>query len=337
MTESKQLQVIGISEIQKVKVEEYGLEVIKAKAIKAMFQPMLNKMEALEGEFNNVIKLEMSVETSALAKELRLKYVKVRTGTAEIHQTGKASVLLEGRVWDGWKNAQLKSAEGIESALMSIEKYVENLEKERIEKLQEKRGSELSKYIDEDTLIPIALGELTEDVWNNFLTGTKVNYELRIEAEKKAEADRIAKEKAEAKERERIRVENKRLKKEAIKRDKLEKIESDKRAKIEAARIAKEEAQRKVRENFDREVRERHEAKLREAEKKAQARLDQERKEKEIIESTLKAKAEKERAELLKSVDATIIKAITHGYEVATTMTLDEAIESWVEKQGEKS
>ena len=86
-----------MSELVKINASEYGLEEIKAQQIEAQFKPMLEKMSALEREYNEVIKLEVSGETCAKAKELRLKYVKVRTGTAAIHTQQKAFYLAGGR------------------------------------------------------------------------------------------------------------------------------------------------------------------------------------------------------------------------------------------------
>jgi hypothetical protein len=54
---------------------------------------MLDKMEIMEEEYNRIIKLEVSDENCKLAKELRLKFVKIRTGTAEIHKKAKAYYL----------------------------------------------------------------------------------------------------------------------------------------------------------------------------------------------------------------------------------------------------
>ena len=184
-------------ELVKINAADYGLEENKAAQIEQAFKPMLEKMTELEKEYNEVIKLESSYETCVTAKELRLKYVKIRTGTAAIHKDMKAFYLAGGRFVDGWKNAQLFASQGIEEKLMNIEKHFENLEKERIEKLQIERTELLKEYFNEDDILPSGLGEMDENIWNNFLVGTKSNYEAKIEAEKKAEEERIEKERKE--------------------------------------------------------------------------------------------------------------------------------------------
>lgn len=77
----------------KIKAADYGLAETKAKEISKMFKPMLEKMEALEEKSNHILSLPMDPETCVLAKEVRLEYVKVRTGTATIHKELKAFYL----------------------------------------------------------------------------------------------------------------------------------------------------------------------------------------------------------------------------------------------------
>ena len=108
-------------ELVKINPSDYGLEEQKAKEISDMFKPMLDKMVDLEKRYNEVISLEIQPETCKKAKELRLEYVKVRTGTATIHKELKAFYLQGGRFVDGWKNAQLMASQGIEEKLINIE------------------------------------------------------------------------------------------------------------------------------------------------------------------------------------------------------------------------
>ena len=215
-----------MNDIIKINPSDYGLEDSKASEISAMFKPMLAKMVDLEKEYNEVIKLELSDETCAKAKELRLQYVKTRTGTAKIHKELKQFYLQGGRFVDGWKNAQLMASQGIEDTLMNIEKHFEILEEKRIAELQETRSREVSRYSDDFDLMPNNLGEMPEDVWSKYLTGAKTLYEVRVEAERKVAEERIAKEKAEAKEREKFRIENELLKQEALEREKLARIQA---------------------------------------------------------------------------------------------------------------
>lgn len=178
-------------ELQKVNAEDYGLEEHKAAEISAMFKPMLDKMVELETEYNKIINLEKTPENCSLAKELRLKYVKIRTETAAKHKQLKAFYLQGGRFVDGLKNAQLMASEGIEDSLKQFENHFEIIEAERIKALQEERKQELTKYLDDQSNIPDNLGFMTDELWSNFLLGAKTNYENRLKAAEEVEKERL--------------------------------------------------------------------------------------------------------------------------------------------------
>ena len=234
-----------MTDIIKIDPKEYGLTDVTAKQIRQQFEPMLQKMEELETEFNSVVNLPIGEKkTSEKAKELRLKYVKVRTGTAEIHKLQKAFYLNGGRFVDGWKNAQIFASEGKEKKLEEIEKYLENLEKARIEKLNEERTALILPYINPEDVIPY--GVMQADVWDAYYNAKVKAFNDRIEAEKKAEADRIEKEKAEAEERARIKAENEKLKAEAEEKEK-QLTEERKKREAEAMKLkAKADAEKKA-------------------------------------------------------------------------------------------
>jgi len=252
----------------KIEAKEYGLTDETAANIEAQFLPMLAKMTELENEYNTILGLNIEEpQTAKLAKDLRLKYVKVRTGTAEIHKVQKAYFLNGGRFVDGWKNAQLFASQGKEEALERIEKHAENLERERLEKLQSLRVALLTEYVENAS--ELSLSGMEQDVFEAYLSTKKQQYEDRKAAELKAEQDRIAREKAEAEEREAQRLENIRLKEEADKREagiekerlaaqkereRVEKENAAQLAKLQAekdAEIAKEkEAARKLQEEL---------------------------------------------------------------------------------------
>lgn len=279
-----------MTDIVKLNPSEYGLDETKAQQIASQFQPMLDKMVELENEFNEIVKLPIEEKATSLkAKELRLKYVKVRTGTAEIHKQQKAFYLAGGRFVDGWKNAQLFASQGIEDKLEEIEKYAENLEKERIRQLQLDRELELEKY-EVENLTSLNLGSMSTDVYNAFLVGTKANYEAKKEAERKAEEQRLEQIKKEAEEREAQRLENERLKKEAEEREKA--IEAERKANDERLRKEREEAEKVLAEERRKADEERKKLEAEQAEK-----LRKEREEREKAEAELKRKQDEEKAE----------------------------------------
>lgn len=203
------------TEIVKIDPKEYGIEDTKAADIQAQFKPMLDKMVELESDYNEVLNLPVEEkETAKKARELRLKYMKIRTATLDIHKKQKAFYLAGGRFVDGWMNAQKFASLGKEEKLEEIEKYAENLEKQRLAELQQSRMEKLAPY-EVENLDSLNLSGMADNVWENFLAGTITNYEAKKKAEqeaREAEEKRLAEEAAE---RERVRLENERLKAEA--------------------------------------------------------------------------------------------------------------------------
>ena len=232
------------SAIVKINPADYGLEESKAKLIEMAFKPMIDKMVELEKEFNQIIKLPIAIETCNQAHELRLQYVKVRTGTAAIHKKVKAYYRAGGLFVDGWKNAQIFASHGIELRLQAREDHYKNIEKTRIARLQEERSNALIPY--DPGFTPETLGEMPNEIWSNYFNGVKLAYNERKKAEQKAKEERIAQEKAEKAERQRIREENERLKEEATERERVEAIDKRKREKADATRKRKMDRERKA-------------------------------------------------------------------------------------------
>ena len=259
------------NEIVKVNASDYGLDENKAAELIKNLPQIITERDVFVTQFDEVIRLDINdPETAKKARELRLKVRDNRTKGIEVwHKTTKDFFLKGGQFVDAIRRMESAVNERMEIDLEKIEKYQERLEREQVEKLRLARLSELQKYTE---IEPVGLGEMSEDVWNNYLLGQKITFEAKIEAEKKAEEDRIAKEKADAEEREAQRLENIRLKKEAEEKERLAEIERKKNAKILADQKAKADKER---------------ADL-------LAKADTERKEKERLEAEIKAKKEAE-------------------------------------------
>lgn len=121
---------------------------------------------------------------------------------------------------------------------------------------------------------------MSDESFEMFYAGIEKQHNDKIEAEKKIEAERIAREKAEAEERERMRLENEKLKAEREAREK--EIAAERKASEEKARKEREEAESKLK-----------------AEREATAKLEAELKaKKDAEERAAKEKADKEAAEL---------------------------------------
>jgi hypothetical protein len=265
------------TEIAKINPAEYGLQEAQVKTIEEAFMPKIIERDGLMKVYETLITEELTPELCIEAKALRLKLVRVRTGIAEIHKTQKAFYLAAGRYVDAWKNKETAPVEQMEEKLEGIEKYWENIEKERKAKLRAERVTELQKYEVDGSLI--MLGEMADDVWDNYLAGVKLQYENRKIAERKAEEDRLAAIEAEKKRQEEIRLENERLKAE---REEMERKQETERKKQVAALAAAEKKRKEA------------EAAMLEQAKKDRERIEAERQAKEKAETELREKRETE-------------------------------------------
>lgn len=265
------------TEISKINPAEFGLQEAQAKTIEAAFMPKIIERNALAEMYETLITGEITPELSMEAKSLRLKLVKVRTGISEIHRTQKAFYLAAGRYVDAWKSKETAPVEQMEEKLEGIEKYYENLERERKAKLRADRLLELQKFESDGSLIP--LGEMTDEVWTNYLSGVRLAYEQRKENERKAEEERLAAIEAERQRQEAIRAENERLRKE---REALEIAQAAERKKLEAERAKAEKARKEA------------ETKMLAQAKADREKLEAARAEKEKAEAELRQKREAE-------------------------------------------
>lgn len=174
----------------KTKPEEFGIEKSKAENLTKGLSPILEEREVLIQDFKGVSDLEICEDNIPKFKELRLKIVKNRTqGINKWHKSSKEFFLAGGRFVDAIKNKEIQVNEEMESKLLDAEKHFENIEKERLDRLQNKRAEILSKYVEDASLMK--LSEMEEDVWDAYLSTKKKLHLDRIEAEKKAEAERI--------------------------------------------------------------------------------------------------------------------------------------------------
>lgn len=301
--------------------KEFGLDEIKANEITSGLTQIRAERDILVEQYQQVILLDINeTATAKKAAELRKAIKSNRTsGFTAWHKANKEFFLRGGQFVDAIKNKEIAENERMEEQLEKIEKHAELMRIEAIKKLNVERLNELLpyEYIENTN---INLGEMPNELWENFLAGVKLNWQekKRIEAETAArlEAERIAEEKRQAElkaEQERIAAENARLKAEA---EAKEKALAEERAKVEAEKRAAEEAARKEREALEAKLKKEQEerdaiiaaeqAKLK-AEADAKLKAEQEAKAK--LEAELKAKrdaelkAEQEKEALLAAPD----------------------------------
>ena len=196
-------------------------------------------------------------EAMQQAREMRLALKTIRVDAEKKRKALKEDALVMGRAIDGVNNLLLAAIQPLERHLEEQEKFAERLaEQERQRRLTE-RTEALQPYIEAGQVVP-ALDTMTDDQFAKYLEDAKLLHAAKIEAAKKADAERIAREQAEAAERERLRIENERLRAEAAEREAKAKAEREaaerELARIKAEQEAAAKKEREAREKLEREL-----------------------------------------------------------------------------------
>jgi hypothetical protein len=257
--------------------------------LKTEFSPLFNEAEAWRKKAADIFVSDISqTREMKLAREIRLALREIRIKGRKVHDAMKEESLRKGKAIDLVNN-------GLEGLISPIEEHLLNQEK-FVERQQEAMKAE-RKARREEALAPYGLDttwhnlrEMPEETFAELLANTKAAHEAKIEAQRKAEQDRIARERAEEIERKRVLAENARLAQEAREREKQMEAERE-AARLERVRLMQErEAER---------VKAEQEAAQQEAARKAELRrIEAERaKEREAMEARAKAAADKARKE----------------------------------------
>ena len=320
-----------MNEIQIIKASDYGIEQKTGNGIEDSFAPIVAETKELTKTYALLLSEEMSAELCEKAKAFDKLLLATEKNIIKTHKLQKDFSLQYGRLCDAHKNQKMNPITQMREKMGAVKKHFETIEADRLKALQLKRAERLSTYVEdahERNLI-----KFEEDEFEALYTIKKKEYEIRIELEKQAEADRIAKEKAEAIERERIRLENETLKAEAIESQRLAAIEADKRAKADAARLAKEEAETKAREAKEDEAQ-----RVRDVEAKkqrdAQQKLSDQLKAKEEAEAKAKRdEAQRLQSELSKGDEAKLIDLLKDLTTLKTKYTFksDKNVKMYVD------
>lgn len=178
--------------ISKVDPKEFGLDEKNTKSISDAFLPKLTERDGYIEVYKNILTMEITEETCALARRLRLDLVPVRTGIDKVHKTEKAAILAEGKYIDALKNKYTLPIEQMEEKLQAIEDHFENLEKEKRKKLKEARLFLLSDFTDFDPEF-VDLENMDGPTFDKLLSQQKDLQEFTIAKRKKEHEEEEAK------------------------------------------------------------------------------------------------------------------------------------------------
>lgn len=197
-----------------IKAETFGLEAVQLETMTTGLEITRAERSLLKVEFMKLSTVEVNSQTVPLFKALRMKIVRNRTqGTDKWHSNGKLVSLRTGQLYDAIRKNENEDNFQMETILQNAEQKQENEEKARIAAIQNERVLLVSAYLEDADQRDLSSMEI--DVWEMFLFTKKKAYEDRLAAEAKAKQEQIAKEAAEAFERQRVIDENARLKAEA--------------------------------------------------------------------------------------------------------------------------
>ena len=250
-----------------VAVQNSGVELTTAIALQNAFEGLFVKAQDWERIAKSIVVTDPTQLTEMKkARETRLELRAIRVEADKVRKKLKEDSLRYGKAVQGVYNVIEYFIAPLEEHLEKQEKYAENIEKERQEKLKNERAEILSQYA--QYLPPFGdLGKMADFEFERLLDiGKEQEKKAKEEEEKrkkeeekrkKEEEERISKEREERKrieeENEKLRNEREELEKIARKeREELEKIARKEREELE--KIARKE--REERERIEREARE---------------------------------------------------------------------------------
>ncbi len=224
-------------------VKDSGLVLTDATEIKGAYLPYLVQLQEVVEQSSKINAENPTDIDEKIARELRLKAVKIRTGSEKLKDDRKKIHLIKGNLEQASYNVIKNSCLLAESALEEVEKAREKKEAARKEALRIERLDLLKPYCDNPEFYP--LGEMDESGFNDFLNGMKLQAEAKVKAEQdRLEAERLLAEQKEKEriayeaEQERIRKENESLRAEAERKEK----ELQKEREAAAKKLAEEQA-----------------------------------------------------------------------------------------------
>lgn len=253
-------------------INETELEPTKAEIILSKFSGFLDEARKWESEAKKIIITDASQKVEmAKARSARLALKNIRVNAENVRKELKENALREGKAIDGIANIIKAVIVPIEEHLEKQEKFVEMQIEAEKEKLNSERIVSLSQYIADVSMYN--LKDMSVAGFNELLSNAKLAHDARVEAEKKAEAERLSQEKAKQEEYERNKAEVERLKKEAEEKAKEQ-------AKLKAEQDKKLKAEQEAREKLEAELKSKkvaEEKSKKEAEEKAKAEAEAKR------------------------------------------------------------
>jgi len=333
VAQTTEITVVVSAELEAVVIQNTQIEPTKAQAHAMAFAPAMIKVHELSKALTIMDKSNPTDSDSKIAKRMRLDLVDVRKRAEEKKVELKSMILIEGGLIDDLFKVVKKTCELTELEYASIEKFAENKEKERKQKLFNERVASLSSVCENPTIYP--LGDLEEKYYNDLYEGLRLADQAKRDAQIKAENDRIKAEK----QADLDRIETKRIADEQAEAQRLENIKlkeeneakekqlTEERLKAETERKAEAKKQAEIQAQKDSELK-KQQAEKAELEKQLQYKKDAELKAETERKEQEKAEAKKAK-DLLKASDKVRLNNMVSTMsfpEVSETGLSDESL-----------
>lgn len=184
--------------------QEFGIEEAKANDLIGNLPQIKAERDILSQQYSQVVVMDIEDEkTSKIARELRLKIRDNRTKGLQVwHKTTKDVFLKAGQFIDAIKRKEEAENVRMEDTLEQIEKHFEIKEQKRLDEIEAKRKEALEPFIE---FVPFGVDIRTssDEDFEKIFNGAKMQYEAKIEEEKKAEQERLENERLDKLEKER--------------------------------------------------------------------------------------------------------------------------------------
>lgn len=177
-------------------IKASDIELTKAEAHVKAFHHSLAELGELSRPLADLDKENPTAGHALIARETRLKLVKVRTGAEAVKDDRKKILLIEGNFIQAAYNLVKGACELTEAEYMAIEKHQERIESERKSKLSASRKVLLEPFEVDTTYLPLT--EMADYVFAQLLDDSKLLFETKKKQAEDAEKARIEAEKLEA-------------------------------------------------------------------------------------------------------------------------------------------
>jgi len=249
---TNEIAIIKPTELEEV-IKSSGLQIQEGEEIKQSYLPYLIQLAEIQEQSSKINYDLPTAIDETIARELRLKTVKIRTGASDLKDSRKKIHLLKGNLEQASYNLIAASCKLAEETFVNVEKAREIAAKKAKSELHEARLLKLSEFCDNAQIYP--LGDMTENDFDSLISGMELAKIQKEAADKAIEDARLLAIETERAETLRIKLLNEKLEAEKLAAEKaleLERAETARLLKVEQdkrdAEIARQKAENEKRE-----------------------------------------------------------------------------------------